>query len=588
MRSNLLDKKEHSVETHTEAELKGDKGVINRLKYQILETDNVNNLFMKCPECGEVLIESELDKEFYVCGSCNYHFRMDSMKRIKLTFDKDSVEYFDENMKSTNPIDYPKYKEKTEKLINNLKINEAVITGIGRVNGKLTCFGVMDSRFIMGSMGSVVGEKLTRTFEKAIELKLPVIIFTTSGGARMQEGILSLLQMAKVSAAIKRHSNAGLLYITVITDPTTGGVSASFASLGDVIIAEPKATIGFAGKRVIEQTIKQKLPSDFQSSEFMLKHGFIDRIVHRKDMKTELSHIIEIHEKSISENMECKLSKINEFKSESKDFTFKNMDSWEKVLIARNKNRPNYKDYIDGIIDGFIELHGDRYFGDDGAIVGGIGYLMDIPVTIISHAKGKNLDENIKRNFGSPYPEGYRKALRLIKQAEKFHRPVICLIDTQGAYCGIEAEERGQGEAIARNLLELSDMKTPIISIVIGEGGSGGALALGVADKVFMLENSIYSVISPEGCASILMKDSSKSDEASRILKLTAQDLMELKVIDGIVDEPIGGAHIDVNYTVKNVKSTLYTNLISLLNKDVNSLIDERYCKLRKVGSYIE
>jgi acetyl-CoA carboxylase carboxyl transferase subunit beta len=514
--------------------------------------------------------------------------RLNSRQRIEFTFDKDSIEYLDENMKSINPIGYPKYSEKTEKLVSDLKINEAVTTGLGSINGNKVCFGVMDSRFIMGSMGSVVGEKLARMLEKAVSLKLPAIIFTVSGGARMQEGILSLLQMAKVSAAVKRHSNVGLLYITVITDPTTGGVSASFASLGDIIIAEPKATIGFAGKRVIEQTIKQKLPEDFQSSEFMLKHGFVDMIVNRKDMKATLSHLLGIHEKLSNDNIEKSLIKTEELGNESKDLLDKNLDPWEIVQIARNKNRPNYKDYIEGIVDGFVECHGDRYYQDDEAIIGGIGYLHGIPVTIISHGKGKNIEEKIKRNFGSPYPEGYRKALRLMKQAEKFKRPIICLIDTQGAYCGIGAEERGQGEAIARNLLELSDLKTPIISVVIGEGGSGGALALGVADKVFMLENSIYSVISPEGCASILMKDSSKADEASRILKLTAKDLKELKVIDGIIDEPAGGAHNNVDYTVKNVKETIYKNLLKLLGKDIDNLVDERYGKLREIGNYIE
>lgn len=267
---------------------------------------------------------------------------------------------------------------------------------------------------------------------------------------------------------------------------------------------------------------------------------------------------------------------------------YENLDPWQKVQIARNKNRPNYKDYIDNMIDGFIELHGDRNFRDDGAIIGGIGYLSGIPVTIISHAKGKNTEENILRNFGSPYPEGYRKALRLMKQAEKFKRPVICLIDTQGAYCGIGAEERGQGEAIARNLLELSDLKTPVISVVIGEGGSGGALALGVADVVLMLENAIYSVISPEGCASILMKDSSKADEAARALKLTAQDLLRLKVIDGIIKEPIGGAHNDIDFTVKNVKKAIYEKLIELLEKDTVSLVEDRYNKIREVGVFIE
>lgn len=275
-------------------------------------------------------------------------------------------------------------------------------------------------------------------------------------------------------------------------------------------------------------------------------------------------------------------------KNELMKTLYENLEPWEKVQIARNKNRPNYKDYIDGMIDGFVELHGDRYFMDDGAIVGGIGYIDGIPITIICHAKGKNTEENIYRNFGSPYPEGYRKALRLMKQAEKFNRPIICLIDTQGAYCGIGAEERGQGEAIARNLFELSDINTPIVSVIIGEGGSGGALALGVADKVLMLENAIYSVISPEGCASILMKDSSKADEAAKVLKLTAENLLELKVIDDIIKEPIGGAHNDIDFTVKNTKKAILDILLGLLELDKESLIEERYSKIRNIGAYIE
>jgi acetyl-CoA carboxylase carboxyl transferase alpha subunit len=287
-------------------------------------------------------------------------------------------------------------------------------------------------------------------------------------------------------------------------------------------------------------------------------------------------------------NLSAEVNALEKRKVEINEEIYRNPDPWKKVQIARNKNRPNYKDYIDGMIDGFVELHGDRYFKDDGAIVGGVGYIDGIPVTIISHAKGKNTEENIYRSFGSPYPEGYRKALRLMKQAEKFGRPIICLIDTQGAYCGIGAEERGQGEAIARNLLELSDLKTPIISVVIGEGGSGGALALGVADRVFMLENAIYSVISPEGCASILMKDSSKADEAAKVLKLTAENLLEFGVIDGIVAEPMGGAHNDTILTVKNTKAIILDNLVRLIDIDKEKLVEERYTKIRSIGVYSE
>jgi acetyl-CoA carboxylase carboxyl transferase alpha subunit len=265
-----------------------------------------------------------------------------------------------------------------------------------------------------------------------------------------------------------------------------------------------------------------------------------------------------------------------------------NLSPWQKVQTARHKNRPNFNEYINGMLEGFVEFHGDRSFRDDSAIVGGVGYINDIPVTFISHAKGKTTEENIYRNFGMPHPEGYRKALRLMKQAEKFKRPVICLIDTPGAYCGIGAEERGQGEAIARNLLEMSDLKVPIISVVIGEGGSGGALALGVADMVFMLENSIYSVISPEGCASILLKDSSKADEASKYLKLTAQDLLKLNIIDGIIKEPAGGAHSNAELTVKNVKDRVYESLKEILKKDMDDLVEERYKKIRNIGKIME
>jgi acetyl-CoA carboxylase carboxyl transferase subunit beta len=253
------------------------------------------DVFTKCPSCGEILINTDLDENLMVCLKCSHHFRIDSIYRIKITFDRNSVEYFDENMKSINPLSYPGYPEKLKQLPHATGVNEAVQTGRALIDGKPVCFGVMDSRFIMGSMGSVVGEKLARMFEKAADLGLPAVVFSVSGGARMQEGMLSLSQMAKVSAAVKKHSRKGLLYISVLTDPTTGGVTASFASLGDIIIAEPEATIGFAGKRVIEQTIKQNLPEGFQSSEFMLEHGFVDIITDRRSMKKTLSDLLSLH-----------------------------------------------------------------------------------------------------------------------------------------------------------------------------------------------------------------------------------------------------------------------------------------------------
>lgn len=256
---------------------------------------------------------------------------------------------------------------------------------------------------------------------------------------------------------------------------------------------------------------------------------------------------------------------------------------WEKVKLARMPVRPTGLDYIERIFDNFLELHGDRYYGEDRAIVGGIAFLGKIPVTVIAQQKGRNTKENIARNFSMPHPEGYRKALRLMKQAEKFHRPVICLIDTPGAFCGLGAEERGQGEAIATNLAQMMMLKTPIISVVISEGGSGGALALGVADKVYMLENAIYSILSPEGFASILYKDASKAEQAAKDMKLTAQDLLGFGIIDGIIPEPLGGAHNDSNQMAKNIKAVLEADLELLMEKSTLDLLDNRYQKFRNI-----
>lgn len=261
----------------------------------------------------------------------------------------------------------------------------------------------------------------------------------------------------------------------------------------------------------------------------------------------------------------------------------KTMTPWEKVNIARHKERPTGDFYIRTIFDDFMEFHGDRFFGDDLAIVGGIAKLEDTAVTVISITKGENTKENIKRNFGMPKPEGYRKALRLMKQAEKFKRPVICFIDTPGAFCGIDAEERGQGEAIARNLLEMSRLKTPIISIIIGEGGSGGALALAVGDKVLMLEHSIYSILSPEGFASILWKDGSRAKEAAELMKITAQDLKEFSIVDCVIKEPHGGAHKNPIRMANSIKKELVEGVKALGGKSQEVLIEERYNKFRKI-----
>ena len=527
-------------------------------------------LLKKCNKCGAAILSEEVINGAYICPKCHGYFRVPAYKRIEMIADEGSFEEWDMDLDGMDgppdPLQFKGYSEKIKKLREQTGLKEAVVTGRVKINGTQAVIGVCDGRFMMASMGYAVGEKITRAVERATNEKLPVILFTCSGGARMQEGIISLMQMEKTSAALKRHSDAGLLYVTVLTDPTTGGVTASFAMLGDIIIAEPQALIGFAGPRVIEQTIGEKLPEGFQRAEFLLEHGFVDQIVKRENMKPVLGRILKMHDHvhpDCRKGKEVRKSdrtepvpkagmtekKAGKKAAEQEPWSEKSLTAWERVCRSRSKERPVGKDYIDILFEDFVELHGDRYYRDDPAIIGGIAYFQGICVTVIAQAKGRTTKENLERNFAMPSPEGYRKARRLMKQAEKFHRPVINFVDTPGAFCGMEAEERGQGEAIARNLFELSGLKVPVLSVVIGEGGSGGALALAVADEVWMLENSVYSVLSPEGFASILWKDSSRSAEAAKMMKLTAADLKKLGVIERVFPEP-------QNFSVLTMKPT--------------------------------
>ena len=504
-------------------------------------------LLRKCNKCGGAIIAEDVKKDHYICPKCGGYFRVHARRRIEMVTDEGSFEEWDSDLQGGNPLEYKGYEEKLEKLQEKTGLSEAVITGKAKIDGHETAIGVCDGRFLMASMGEAVGEKIARAVERATEERLPVILFACSGGARMQEGIVSLMQMAKTSAALKHHSDAGLLYISILTDPTTGGVTASFAMLGDVILAEPKALIGFAGPRVIEQTIGQKLPEGFQRAEFLLEHGFLDAIVERPQMKAVLSKILALHENGKGTDFnkkECAQDLVADGRKEEK------LTAWQRVELSRRKDRPVGSDYIDALFTDFVEFHGDRYFADDKAIIGGVARFHGMPVTVIAQAKGRNTKENIERNFGMPEPEGYRKALRLMKQAEKFARSVICLVDTPGAFCGLEAEERGQGEAIARNIYEMSGLKVPVVSIIIGEGGSGGALAMATADEVWMLENSIYSILSPEGFASILWKDSSKAKEAAEVMKLTAENLKAQGIVERVFAEP-------ETYTVQNMDSVI-------------------------------
>ena len=542
-----------------------------------------------CPACKREVNKAEVEKNKYVCYECGSYFRVRTKNRIRMVADAGTFEPWFEYLESENPLDFPEYTQKVEAAREKTGLHEAVTIGRCKIYGEETVLGICDARFLMSSMGHVVGEKIALGVERATDLKLPVILFCCSGGARMQEGIISLMQMAKTSAALKRHSDAGLLYVPVLTDPTTGGVTASFAMLGDIILAEPNALIGFAGPRVIEQTIGKKLPKGFQRSEFLLEHGFVDRIVERSEMKSVLARILHMHDRT-KEKTEESTGETEKIESTTQEDTMPKqvrskggISAWERVLLSRKTDRPVGTDYVNMLFSDFMEFHGDRLFRDDPAVAGGIAMFGNIPVTVIAQVKGKTTKENVTRNFAMMSPEGYRKTLRLIRQAEKFGRPVICIVDTPGAFCGQEAEEHGQGEAIASNLYELSSIKVPIVSVLIGEGGSGGALALAVADEVWILENSVYSVLSPEGFASILWKDSKRASEAAEVMKLTADDLKCLGIVEQVIREPKSYTSQTMAGVCEELKNMLSVFLKKYGSMDERQLLNHRYDRFRKM-----
>lgn len=543
-------------------------------------------LLCRCNKCKAPIFTEDVKAKHNICPKCHAYFRLGALDRIRQVADEDSFEEWDKDLAAQNPLSFEGYEEKLAAAKLKTDLKEAVVTGLCKIGGISCVLAVMDGNFMMGSLGKMTGEKITRAVEKATKLKLPLVIFTCSGGARMQEGIHSLMQMAKTSAAIKDHSDAGLLYISVLTDPTTGGVTASFAMEADVILAEPKALIGFAGPRVIQQTIGQKLPKGFQRSEFLLEHGFVDAIVERQNLRESLGNLLKLHEKKREFPEERAWQKkaiedANYIVSTCRDM--KKKSPWQRVEAARKKDRPTGKAYIENLFTSFYEFRGDRHFGDDQAIIGGVALFENTPVTVIAQEKGRGTKENIRHNFGMPSPEGYRKSLRLMKQAEKFGRPIICIVDTPGAYCGIEAEERGQGQAIAQNIYEMSALKVPILSLMIGEGGSGGALALAVADEVWMLENATYSILSPEGFASILWKDSSKAKKAAKGMKLTAGELKEMGIVERVFSEPETYTVESMEPVVAEIRRGLEKFLEAYRDMDGEKIARQRYDRFRSM-----
>jgi acetyl-CoA carboxylase carboxyl transferase subunit beta len=544
--------------------------------------------WIKCPKDGAFIYYKRLERNLKVCPECNYHFRLSVRERLAYLLDPGSFEELSGDIEPSDPlgfVDSKPYLARVKEAQRKTGQKEGAIYGTAGIEGVPLVVAAMDFGFIGGAMGSAVGEAITRAAESAAERRLPLLVISASGGARMQEGCLSLMQMAKTSAALALLAERRLPYLVLLVDPTYGGVSASFATLGDILIAEPDAMIGFAGRSIVESTIKQKLPAEFQRADFLLEHGMIDLIVPRGELRGTIGRILSCYKSAVAGERpspdalpEADVPPGVQARTEARD-------AWEVVQLARHSDRPTTLQYLSRLFDDFQKLDGDRLFREDAAVIGGLARVGGVHCLALGTQKGRSLKENVERNFGMPHPEGYRKALRLMQHAAKFGMPIVAFVDTPGAYPGLGAEERGQSVAIARNLFEMARFPVPIVTILTGEGGSGGALALAVADRILMLENSYYSVISPEGCSVILFKNVSAAPQAAKALRITAPDLKRLRIIDEIVPEPTGGAHTDVDSMVRILKSAIVRNLRELLAKPPEQLVAERYARYRAFGA---
>ena len=539
--------------------------------------------WVSCRRCRSLVYAKRLARGLGVCPDCGHHTRVDAHTRLAQLLDEGSIELLDLPVHSGDPlnfVDSKPYRQRFAEARRHTGLDDGTVCAAGTIEGNPLIVTVMDFRFMGGSLGGAVGELITRAGEIALERGIPLLIVTASGGARMQEGAISLMQMAKTSQMLGELDEAGILTISLITDPTYGGVAASFATLCDVIIAEPGARLGFAGPRVIEQTIRQTLPPGFQTAEFLLEHGLIDAIRARSELRPTLARLLANGTKG-----KGALDDGDPPAAAPEPGAAHQVDPWQAVQRARHLDRPTTSDYIGLLLEDFEELRGDRLGEDCPAIIGGLGRLCGQPVMVIGHQKGHTAAELAARNFGMPNPAGYRKAARLMRLAAKLNVPLITLVDTPGAYPGIEAEQNGQAIAIAENLRLMAGLPIPVISVITGEGGSGGALALAVANQVLICANGVYSVISPEGCAAILWHDPAAAPKAAAALRMTATELRRMRIVDGIVPEPEGGVQADHVAAAQNLRAALVTRLRELLALDPAELIAGRRARFRAFGT---
>jgi acyl-CoA carboxylase subunit beta len=539
-----------------------------------------------CPECkAELGASNEVYSSIAVCDHCGYHFVWSAARRVAHLADPGSFRPIGRRIQPVDFLDFANDQPYATKLVSNQQrtgLSDAILTGRCRIGGTETVLAVMDFQFMGGSMGSVVGEHITFAFEYATRHHLPVVTVVNSGGARIQEGIISLMQMPKTAAAFQRFHAAGLFYLSNLASPTTGGVFASFASLGDVILAEPKALVGFAGPRVAEQVTGQKLPVGSPRAEMMLSAGQFDAVITRHELPRVVATLLKATEVRAKQRHSHGTHTHTLPRVAARA---PRQAAWESVKLARHPDRPTARDYMRYLSPHFLELQGDRCYGDDPLVVAGLGDIDGRSVIFIGQERrGGAHTSHAGESQTMPRPEGYRKAMRIMDLAARLRCPLVMFVDTSGADPGDESERHGIAWSLAHCLCRMSSLPTPIVTAIIGEGASGGAVAFAVADHILMLQNAIYEVIAPEGAATILYRDAQRARQVAEQLKLTASDCLQLGVIDAIVPEPVSGAHTDPPMVMQALRLHLLDAIAELEQVPVKQLLARRYSKFRRHG----
>jgi acetyl-CoA carboxylase carboxyl transferase subunit beta len=531
----------------------------------------------RCLLCEQQISDSTTYLTYRVCPYCRFHYTLSARERIELLADKGTFKESQKYLSSVAPLSFSgkgAYRKAISQDQERTGLTEAAVTGRCKIDGIDVMMVVLDFGFMGGTMGSVVGEKVATALETAARRDLPMVALVTGGGARVQEGVLSLMQMAKTVTAANCLREKEIPFIVVLANPSTGQAYASFANLADIIIAEPGSLIGLSPLRTLREVSKTPLPLDAHTAEAHLGHGLLDNVVDREALQPRLSILLQIL--TVQKHSNGNLKDLLKVEVETPE----DAEPWQAVTIARDAERPLALTYMRAMLDPFVELHGDRLNSDDRSIVGGLGFLCGEPVAII----GQQRRSPINGERYHVYPDGLRKAQRMIGLAARFKLPLVALVDTQGADPGLEAEEQGIGNAIAKTLSMMAEAPTPIVSVIIGEGGSEGALALGLSDRILMQQFAIYSPITLNHNLGGSYPDHKLDREAAEALMLTARDCVELGIVDGIVPEPPNGSHTNPKDAALALQTSLLRELAGLSKLSQGKLLKQRYRKFRRMG----